>query len=137
MIRNTIALVVFSSFAVAPCFAQAQINSGAVTGDTFGHSTSKTNQGQEGMGVNDSASTNKENTNRQGLTNARQFSLKPAGFGPCAKVFGGGSGLPPTELTSIVKESGKSEEIYGDEGTTSYPPLFSFQKQNRIESGFF
>ena len=34
--------------------------------------------------------------------------------------------LPPTELTSIVKDSGYSFSTYGDEGTNGPPPLSDF-----------
>jgi hypothetical protein len=39
--------------------------------------------------------------------------------------------LPPTRLDSFVKESGKSEAIYGDEGC----PFYGFSEEHRIEKG--
>ena len=38
----------------------------------------------------------------------------------------GRSTLPPTELTSIIRDSGMSFSTYGDEGTNGPPPLSDF-----------
>jgi len=46
------------------------------------------------------------------------------------------SGLPPTTLDSFVKEAGgHAEAIYGDEGTTMWPPDNNFLRKNRINAG--
>lgn len=44
--------------------------------------------------------------------------------------------LPPVRLDSFVREAGaQAESIYGDEGTTSIPPIDNFKKENRIDAG--
>lgn len=44
--------------------------------------------------------------------------------------------LPPVRLDSFVREAGaQAELIYGDEGTTSIPPIDNFKKENRIDAG--
>lgn len=45
--------------------------------------------------------------------------------------------LPPTELTSFVRDSGMSDAIYGDEGTNDIPPYDGFDESHRIEAGMF
>jgi len=50
-------------------------------------------------------------------------------------ALSGRANLPPTNLDSFVFQSGMNPEIYGDEGDINIPPLFSFQKQNRINAG--
>src|SRR5262249_42642794 len=115
-----------------PSLAQAQIDSGATTGDTTGHETDKTGQGQQGMGVNDSSATSKQNTNRPGIF-TRPMALPKCGFGPVSKVFGGGDKLPATELGPLI--TGSREEITGGEGTTGIPVYFGFTREHRIEEG--
>lgn len=69
-------------------------------------------------------------------TSKNNVPLPRTSTGGLAPTFGGGAGLPPTRLDSFVKESGGlAFQIYGDEGTTSYPPLFGFNRVNRIDSG--
>jgi hypothetical protein len=44
--------------------------------------------------------------------------------------------LPPCNMDSFVMQAGGlKEQIYGDEGTTSKPPLASFTKASRINAG--
>ncbi|MBX9723131.1 MAG: hypothetical protein K2X81_17140 [Candidatus Obscuribacterales bacterium] len=43
--------------------------------------------------------------------------------------------LPPTQLTSFVKDSGMNDAIYGDEGTDDKPPVDNFTEEHRIEAG--
>ena len=43
--------------------------------------------------------------------------------------------LPPTQLTSLVRDSGMSDAIYGDEGTDGPPPYFGFDESHRFERG--
>jgi hypothetical protein len=43
--------------------------------------------------------------------------------------------LPPTRLSSFVADSGYNENVYGDEGTDSRPPIDGFEYDNTIESG--
>ena len=43
--------------------------------------------------------------------------------------------LPPTRLSSFVADSGFDENIYGDEGTTSIPPIMGFEYDNTIGAG--
>ena len=43
--------------------------------------------------------------------------------------------LPETRLDSFVKESGYNDLIYGDEGTDTIPPYFTFTEAHRIERG--
>ena len=43
--------------------------------------------------------------------------------------------LPPTQLTSLVQDSGMSDAIYGDEGTDGIPPYFGFDESHRIING--
>lgn len=46
------------------------------------------------------------------------------------------NGLPPTSLDSFVKNAGgHAEAIYGDEGTTSWPPISGLGKGNTINAG--
>jgi len=46
------------------------------------------------------------------------------------------AGLPPCNLDSFVYQAGAQRDmIYGDEGTTSYPPLFGFTQASRINAG--
>jgi hypothetical protein len=43
--------------------------------------------------------------------------------------------LPPTQLTSLVRDSGMNDAIYGDEGTDGLPPYYGFDESHRIEQG--
>lgn len=43
--------------------------------------------------------------------------------------------LPPTQLTSLVRDSGMNDAIYGDEGTDGPPPYYGFDESHRIERG--
>ncbi len=43
--------------------------------------------------------------------------------------------LPPTQLTSLVRDSGMNDAIYGDEGTNGLPPYNGFDESHRIEAG--
>jgi hypothetical protein len=46
------------------------------------------------------------------------------------------NGLPPTTMDSFVLQAKSDAEIiYGDEGTTSIPPYFGFEKCSRINAG--
>lgn len=46
------------------------------------------------------------------------------------------NGLPPTSMDSFVREAKENADaIYGDEGTTSRPPFFGFEKCSRINAG--
>lgn len=45
------------------------------------------------------------------------------------------STLPPTRLSSFVRDSGMNDAIYGDEGACGLPPYFGFHDGHRIERG--
>jgi hypothetical protein len=98
-----------------PCRAQ-QADSSAAQGDPY-HTTNLTYAGAP-------ASSN--------LTGTQATVTLPTGFGQLANVPGG---LPETRLDSLVKDSGYSDLIYGDEGTDGPPPYYGFTDEHYIYHG--
>ena len=114
----------------APAPAQNAMNSTADTGAYGGWSNGPTAGNFEG----DSGFTGPQSI---GLPQAASSCPMPGGGsapGNLALKQMGKKTLPPTRLESFVKNSGKSEAIYGDEGVY-LPPFFTFTQDHRIESG--
>ena len=105
--RIALALLVCAT-AITPVLAQAQFQSGGSRG-TSGLGTDRTGQGQQGMGA--------LSTYKAGPQSSVRL---PTGFGQLAG--------PPQKcvLTSIVKDSGYNDFVFGDEGTEGPPPYFDF-----------
>lgn len=105
--RIALALLVCSAV-ITPSFAQGAFNSTAAQGNAW-NGTNNTGEGPQGTGALSTWSTGPQSTVRL-----------PTGFGQLAG--------PPQKcvLTSIVKDSGYNDFVFGDEGTEGPPPYFDF-----------
>jgi len=129
---NTASLLYFV-LTSAPCGAQSAFQSSAATG----------NMSNSNLGSNVAMAPWSDYTGPNGSTTMRgpQFAHVTSSMpfqgtvlapGNLALATQHGYALPPTRLTSFVKESGHADGIYGDEGDSDRPPLDNF---DAIDSG--
>ncbi len=112
--------------------ASGNVASSGASGD-YGRTSYKTNEAPGNAQFGDSQHTGKQLASLSGMGT---LNLPPTAYVPLDKMYGGGRGLPKTVLDSFVRSAGGSaDQIYGDEGSDSIPPFFTFDQSHRIERG--
>jgi hypothetical protein len=117
----------------APCGAQGALQSSAATGN-MSNSNMSSNIAVAPWSdfTRPNGTSAMRGPNLAGVTSSAPFQGTVFAPGNLALATQRGYALPPTRLTSFVKESGHADGIYGDEGESDHPPLDNF---DAIESG--